>query len=113
MVFIDLVSAISHVLPQLVAASARRTEDEMIFGSKIGYAFVSPTGSDTSEPIAIESVNTWSRLEGDTFGVLGNSRIGQAVARTTYKRFGADVVCHHSATSADTESDDFGRRAVL
>ena len=41
MMFIDLVSAISHALPQLVAASARRAHDEMIFGSKIGYAFVS------------------------------------------------------------------------
>jgi AraC-like DNA-binding protein len=110
MLFIELVSAISHALPQLVAASARRAQDEMIFGSKIGYAFVSPNRSEASEPITIESANTWSGLQGSTFGVLGTSRIDQAVARITYTRFGADVVYHHSATSTDSEFDDWGRR---
>ena len=110
MIFIDLVSSISHALPQLVAASARRAHDQMVFGSKIGYAFVSPARSRTSEPIAVEGANTWSDLQATTFGVLGTSAIGQAVARTTYKRFGADVVYHHSATSADSEFDDSARR---
>jgi AraC-like DNA-binding protein len=110
MVFIDLVSAISHALPQLAAASARRAQDDRVFGSKIGYAFVSPARSGTNEPIDVESANTWSGLRATTFGVIGTSQIGQAVARITYKRFGADVVYHPSATSADREFDGWGRR---
>ena len=79
-------------------------------GPKSGTRSYRQADPTTSEPIAIESANTWSGLQANTFGVLGTSRIGQAVARITYKRFGADVVYHHSATSADTEFDDWGRR---
>jgi AraC family transcriptional regulator len=110
MIFIDLVSSVSRALPWLVAVSARRPHDEMVFGSKIGYAFVSPNRSDTSEPIDIENATTWLGLQATTLGILGTGRIGQAVARITYQRFGADVVHQRSVTSADIEFDDRGQR---
>lgn len=106
MIFIDLVSSISRALPWLVAVSARRPHDEMVFGAKIGYAFVSPDRSDTGEPIDIENANTWAGLRGTTLGVLGTSRIGQAVARVTSQRFGADVICQNSTLSAGDEFDE-------
>jgi AraC family transcriptional regulator len=110
MIFIDLVSSISHALPRLVAASARRAHDEMVFGSNIGYAFIPQKRSDTSEPIDIENANTWPSLQATTLGILGTSRIGQVVARTTYQRFGADVIYHGSPASVDIQSCEWGRR---
>ena len=110
MIFIDLVSSISRALPWLVAVSARRPHDEMVFGAKIGYALVSPNRFDTGEPIDIENASTWSGLQASTLGILGTSRIGQAVARISSERIGADVIYHHSAMSADVGFDDCGRR---
>ena len=110
MILIDLVSSISHALPRLVAASAGRAHDEMVFGSKIGYAFLPQKRADTSEPIDTENANIWSSLQATTLGIVGIGPIGQAVARTTHQRFGAHVIYHHSAPSADIEFNDWGRR---
>jgi hypothetical protein len=110
MIFVDLVSSISRALPSLVAVSARRPHDEMVFGAKVGYAFVSPNTSRAGELIGIENENAWYDLQAATLGILGTSRIGQAVARITSQRFGADVICHHSTASTDSEVGDWGRR---
>jgi AraC-like DNA-binding protein len=109
MLFIDLVSSVTRALPWLVAVSEKRAHDKMAFGSKIGYAFVSPNRSDTSAPVDIENANIWSGLQANTLGILGTGQIGQAVARTASQRFGANVIYHHSATSADRELDDWGQ----
>jgi AraC-like DNA-binding protein len=110
MVFIDLVSSISRALPWLVAVSARRPHDEMVFGSKIGYAFFSPNKSDPTEPTELENPSTWSALQASPLGVVGNGRIGRAVAQITYQRFGSEIVHHRSAPPADVEFADGGRR---
>ena len=111
--FIDLVSSISHALPGLVVASARRAPDQLVFGSKIGYGFVPQKHSDTSESTDVENANIWLNLQATTLGILGTGRIGQAVARTAYQRFGADVVYHHPETSGDAKSNHSGRSRCL
>src|SRR5437773_41584 len=94
MILGDLVSSISHALPRLVAVSARRPHDQMVFGPEIGYAFVPQNRSETTD---IENADTWATFQTTTFGMLGTGRTGQAVARATYQRFGADFIYHHSA----------------
>ena len=110
MILIDLANSISRALPSLVAVSARRLHDEMVFGAKVGYAFGSLNISGAGEPFGIENEDPWSWLEATTFGILGRSRIGQAVARITSQRFGADVIYHHSTTSTDNKVGDCGHR---
>ena len=110
MVFIDLVSSISHALPWLVAVSARRPQDEMVFGPKIGYAFFSPNKSDPTEPTELENASTWSAIQAGPLGVVGTGRIGQAVAQTTSRRFGSEIVHYASAPPADITFADGDRR---
>jgi len=109
MMLVDLVSSISRALPWLVEVSAWRPHDETMFGTKIGYAFVSPRKSDPGESIDIENANTRSVLQATTLGILGQGRLAQAVARTTSQRFGADVIYHRSATSNDVDFDHWGQ----
>src|SRR6476619_1987077 len=99
MMLVDLVRSISRALPWLVEVSARRPHGEMMFGTKIGYAFVAPRRSDPGESIDIENANTRSALQATTLGILGQGRLAQAVARTTSQSFGADVIYHQPATS--------------
>jgi AraC family transcriptional regulator len=113
MILVDLVGSISRALPELVALSARRRQDEMVFGAKVGYAFVSPHTPGAAEPagesVGVESADTWSGFQGNTVGILGASRIGQAVARITSQRFAADVI-YDDSTSADGDLGEWGRR---
>jgi len=53
------VASIGRAVPWLVAVSARRPRDEMIFG-KIGHAFIPSNRCDASEADDFEDANNWS-----------------------------------------------------
>ena len=80
MLFTDLISSISHALPQLVEASTRHTPDDEIFGCKIGYAFLRPDRFGKGDAIDLSTARTWSGLQATTLGILGSTDIGQVVA---------------------------------
>ena len=110
MLLIDLVSSISHALPRLVADSAQRALDEEILGPNIGYAFFQPARVGPRGRLDGQNGCAWSSLESTTLGILGMGPIGRAVAEMAQRRFGADVVYHHSASAADQPFDAYARR---
>jgi AraC-like DNA-binding protein len=100
---IDLVSSISHALPQLVAASARRASDQRIFEPTIGYALIRPARSGAREQFAVDTLEAWPSLTATTLGIIGSGPIGQTVARITRQRFGAQVGYHPSVPLPDSD----------
>jgi AraC-like DNA-binding protein len=110
---VDLVSAINHALPRLVATSARRSPGDEVLGADIGYAFFRPTGSGIAEQVECKDSEAWSSLRSANVGILGASAAGDAVARIAAREFGARVVRHDAAPLMGTGLDSEGGRGTL
>ena len=112
---VDLVSAINHALPRLVATSARRCPGEEVLGPGIGYAFFRPTASasGSTEQFDFGDAEAWSGFRSTTVGILGASAIGAQVARMTEREFGAQVACHDADSMIESRlASDAGRETV-
>jgi len=106
MLFTDLISSISHALPQLVEASTRHTPDDEIFGCKIGYAFLRPDRFGKGDAIDLSTASTWSGLQASPLGILGSTDIGEVVATVMRQRYAANVIRYAVTPSAPTRRVD-------
>lgn len=102
MMLVDLVSAINHALPRLVATCAGRSPGDEVLGPGVGYAFFRPPASGSAEPFDCGETEAWSSLRSTTVGILGASAIGATVARIAEREFGARVACHDAASIAES-----------
>ena len=113
MLFVDLVSAISHALPSLVAASIRRGAAETRLDARTGHAFFHLAPSDAHENLAIDDSSAWRRLQGSRLGIVGCGTVGAAVARVARERDAAEVVYHPSGSPDDRALEACASRGSL
>jgi AraC family transcriptional regulator len=105
MILVELVSSISHALPRLVAASARRAPDGKMSDPEFGYAFFRPDEARTTEQFNGEDSGAWATLQSSRLGILGAGPIGRAVARMAHQQFGAEVIYHPWAPTDQVDFD--------
>lgn len=105
MILVDLVSSISHALPRLVAASARRAPDAKISDLEFEYAFFRPDEAGTAERFDNEDSDSWATFQSTQLGILGAGPIGRAVARMAHQRFGAEVIYHPLVSTDEVDFD--------